>query len=121
MKTEDEINQAIAEHLGLLNPPKCKPSIEQLEAILADTKRDLKVMLLPNGEVRSVLNYCGSLDAMNELESHLTPQQWPVYLQQLAPDFHDWMSQGTAMPQAYIDICHAPALKKAIAWLAAIK
>lgn len=55
---------AIAEWMGLLEPPKCKPSIEQLEAILADTSRNLKVDLLPSGEIRAVPDYTNDLNAM---------------------------------------------------------
>jgi hypothetical protein len=57
------ISIAIAEACSELSPPKCRPSIEQLEAILASNS-PRKVVLLPNGEVRSIPDYTNDIRAI---------------------------------------------------------
>jgi len=64
--TDNEIRIAIAECLGKFEPSKCKPSIEQLEAIL-ENKSPLTVVTLEiSGEIRACPDYPNDLNAMHE-------------------------------------------------------
>lgn len=69
--TQDEQRIAIAEWMGEFEPNKCKPSIEQLEAILTNRDDKVVVTIEPTGEVRSCRNYPNDLNAMHEAEKKL--------------------------------------------------
>ncbi len=69
--TDNEQCVAIAEWMGELDPVKCKPSIEQLEAILASSEHRVVVTMEPSGEVRSVRDYTHDLNAMHDAEKRL--------------------------------------------------
>lgn len=64
---QTKLNTAIAEWMGELDPNKCKPSIEQLEAILASKDKRTVVTLEYTGEIRSVKDRFSSLDACHDV------------------------------------------------------
>lgn len=85
---------AVAKLDGLCEPNKCKPSIEQLETILSDTRPKVIVSIEPNGEVRAYPNYLTSRDAIIPVieKQVLTEEQWEVFLRYCIPDEADWIA-----------------------------
>jgi hypothetical protein len=73
--TTDEQRIAIAEWMGELEPNKCKPSIEQLEAIIASKNPFFVITLESSGEVRSIRDYPNDLNAIHEAEKKLSGKE----------------------------------------------
>jgi len=69
--TPEEQRIAIAEACGKLNKPECRPTIEELEAILASNER-LKVTIQPDGSVLALPDYIDDLNAMHVAENTLS-------------------------------------------------
>lgn len=80
--TPDKQRVAIAEYCGLLKPPVCKPSIEQLEAIL-DSKSPMSVEILPNGEIRAIPDYLNDLNAIQQAWQCLGWEEKNEYIEHL--------------------------------------
>jgi hypothetical protein len=109
---------AIAEACGVLDAPKCKPSIEQLEAILS-SKDKLVVEVMPDGQVRSMPDYINDLNAMHEAEKVLqictsggSDCQWQRYWSAL--------DEGPAGCVGRKQLLHATARQRAEAFLRTI-
>lgn len=85
--TENEQLIAMAELTGELKPPVCKPSVEQLEAVMAD-HRPRRVVTMPDGQIRAVRDYLVDLNAMAELEVEARPTYWTTLAQVTSTGLH---------------------------------
>lgn len=108
--TPEEQRVALAKWCGILDPPKCKPSIEQIEAILTSNDK-VKVELMPDGEIRAIPDYLNDLNAIHEAESHLSALEMTEYVGRLNESFHG--------PEWGFQVIHASASNRAEALLRA--
>ncbi len=101
--TPNQINEVIARAVGEFDAPKTKPTIAELEKILASDPNSRVVAFMPDGQVRSIPDYFNSLDAINQAERYakehlMDADQWERYgnrLEKIHPtailsDHHDF-------------------------------
>lgn len=77
-----ELRVKVAELCGDFDKPTHKATVEELEAILNDP-RQLRVTLLPNGEVYALPGYPSDLNACAAMREQLSEDEWYAFVDAL--------------------------------------